>query len=157
MATLTTKGHMEKGRRVKMAVDYWSKFTGQTGTVITKTTGLGTSYVIKWDDPTLETTTVMEKHLVTIDAAPAPNQRALRTILASLSGLAVDDSREALIRWLAHNDRNGCYTDEDCIGEGALPVTLDEAWELLAGVFEDDIEEMRAAPSPDFPEYNDAR
>jgi len=79
----------------------------------------------------------------------------LRTILASLSGLAIDDNREAIVAWLAGNDRNGCYTDEDMVIEYGAPMTLDEAWEQLAIVFEDDIEEMAAAPSVDFPEWND--
>ena len=55
---------MQSGTRVKMAVDFWKKFTGQTGTVITKSiTGIACSYVIKWDDASLETTMVLAKHL----------------------------------------------------------------------------------------------
>ena len=56
-----------------MAVDFWKKLSGKTGTVVTRYAGLGASYIIEWDDATLETCAVLEKHLVTIDAHPSPD------------------------------------------------------------------------------------
>jgi len=40
-------------------------------------------------------------------------------------------SRDDAITILAWNDRNGCYRDGDCVGEGMDPLTHDEAMALL--------------------------
>ena len=57
------------------------------------------------------------------------------------SGLILDilqASREFCIQWLASNDRNGCYTDDDMEAEGWEPMTLNNARALLiATVLED--------------------
>ena len=37
--------------------------------------------------------------------------------------------RLALIAWLETNDRNGCYSDDDCIAEGFPVMTLISAIE----------------------------
>ena len=39
--------------------------------------------------------------------------------------------RLALISWLETNDRNGCYSDDDCIAEGFAPMTIAEAMESI--------------------------
>jgi hypothetical protein len=44
--------------------------------------------------------------------------------------LAVAD-REYLIRWLSWNDCHGVYTDDDSKAEGLLPITLEEAQDLV--------------------------
>lgn len=46
--------------------------------------------------------------------------------------VTVDSTRETLIAWLGWNDRNGTYSDDDCRREGMTPLTLTEAWALLA-------------------------
>lgn len=39
-------------------------------------------------------------------------------------------NREDLIKWLMKNDSNGCYSDEQSIGEGLEPITRNQALEL---------------------------
>jgi len=39
--------------------------------------------------------------------------------------------RLALIAWLEANDRNGCYSDDDCIAEGFPIMTIAEAMESI--------------------------
>ena len=39
--------------------------------------------------------------------------------------------RLALIAWLETNDRNGCYSDDDCKAEGFTPMTIGEAMESI--------------------------
>jgi len=39
--------------------------------------------------------------------------------------------RVAILEWLQTNDRNGCYTDENCQAELGFTVTLKEAIKLL--------------------------
>jgi hypothetical protein len=41
----------------------------------------------------------------------------------------IDMSREELIEWLCWNDRNGCYRDEESIGEMGTIMTYEEAYE----------------------------
>lgn len=51
---------------------------------------------------------------------------------ARAAGLPTDSSREALICWLASQDRNGVWTDEDNLAEYGAVMTLDEAWDQVA-------------------------
>ncbi|QFS86586.1 MULTISPECIES: hypothetical protein [unclassified Marinobacter] len=46
-------------------------------------------------------------------------------------------TREQVIDWLAWNDANGVYTDEDSAAEGYEPLTLEQARELMRGQIED--------------------
>lgn len=46
--------------------------------------------------------------------------------------LTASSSRAYLIRWLSWNDANGTFTDSDCAAEGMDPLTLSEAWDLVA-------------------------
>ena len=39
--------------------------------------------------------------------------------------------RDAIIAWLCWNDRNGCYTDEDCKAEGLKPMPVDLAQAIM--------------------------
>ena len=39
--------------------------------------------------------------------------------------------RDAIISWLCWNDRNGCYTDEDCKAEGLNPMPVDLAQAIM--------------------------
>ena len=39
--------------------------------------------------------------------------------------------RDAIISWLCWNDRNGCYTDEDCKAEGLKPMPVDLAQAIM--------------------------
>ncbi len=48
-----------------------------------------------------------------------------------------DSTREELINWLVSNDRNGCYSDADCIAEWGEPMTRDEAIESLQMIADD--------------------
>lgn len=41
------------------------------------------------------------------------------------------DSREAKLAWLAWNDRNGTYTDEDSARQDMAPMTDAEAWTAI--------------------------
>jgi hypothetical protein len=45
------------------------------------------------------------------------------------------NSRNSIIRWLAWNDRNGCYFDQDAAAEGLEPLTLATAREVLVDAF----------------------
>lgn len=47
--------------------------------------------------------------------------------------------RNSIIRWLAWNDRNGCYTDADCASEGLEPLTLEDAREHLVLAFDGEV------------------
>ena len=38
-------------------------------------------------------------------------------------------TRAECISWLCYNDRNGCYTDSDCLAEFGEVMTLDDAHE----------------------------
>jgi hypothetical protein len=38
-----------------------------------------------------------------------------------------ENDRDSLIAWLAWNDRNGLYTDDDCDAEGWPRMTLQDA------------------------------
>lgn len=51
--------------------------------------------------------------------------RKLWELLEAGDVAVTDLSRDALIRLCVWNDRNGCFTDEDCIAEG-LPVCSHE-------------------------------
>jgi hypothetical protein len=46
-------------------------------------------------------------------------------------------TREECIAWLIANDRNGCYSDEDCIAEGLQPLTHAEALQLIRSSLDD--------------------
>jgi hypothetical protein len=54
--------------------------------------------------------------------------------LTKMKNVTIEDlqsfNREQLIEWLCWNDRNGIYRDEDAIGEGFDPLTLEEALEI---------------------------
>jgi len=39
--------------------------------------------------------------------------------------------RDAIIAWLCWNDRNGCYTDEDCEAQGWKPMPVDLAQAIM--------------------------
>lgn len=55
-------------------------------------------------------------------------------------------SRELLIAWLCWNDRNGCYSDEDCMAEWGEVMTHGQAWEALDNVTEDREEDLPQGP-----------
>lgn len=46
--------------------------------------------------------------------------------------LSPDSPLPTLIAWLQANDRNGCYTPEESAAEGCNPLTITEAWSLIA-------------------------
>jgi len=46
--------------------------------------------------------------------------------------LDAGSDRETVVSWLAGNDRNGCYLDDDMIAEGWAPMTLADAWRQVA-------------------------
>jgi hypothetical protein len=50
--------------------------------------------------------------------------------------LTPSSSRESLIEWLAWNDPNGSYRDEDALVEDRDPLTSEEAWELVAAAID---------------------
>lgn len=50
------------------------------------------------------------------------------------------NDRESLIAWLTWNDRNGCYTDEDCDCEGLPRLSLESAAALVKDQSERDEE-----------------
>ena len=53
--------------------------------------------------------------------------------LRTLWPLDRNASREEIINWLATNDRDGCYRDEDCEAEGLCPNDRDAAlWQVFA-------------------------
>jgi len=45
-------------------------------------------------------------------------------------------TREQVIAWLAWNDANGIYTDEDSEAEGLEPLTLEQAREYMRNQME---------------------
>jgi hypothetical protein len=51
--------------------------------------------------------------------------------------LTADSPRHTLLRWLEWNDPNGSYSDEAGAIEGAPPLTVDAAWELIADQLSD--------------------
>ena len=48
-----------------------------------------------------------------------------------LPEICADSSRDDLIAWLCANDRNGCYSDEDCKIEGLSRTSVVGAWALI--------------------------
>lgn len=54
-----------------------------------------------------------------------------RLTAAHITDLLQNGTRQQLIDWLAWNDANGCYTDEDCRNEGLQLLTHDEARSIL--------------------------
>jgi hypothetical protein len=47
--------------------------------------------------------------------------------------LLTEGTREEILAWLQWNDRNGCYTDEQCAADGMPSVwTLEQAREEMA-------------------------
>jgi hypothetical protein len=50
--------------------------------------------------------------------------------------LSASSSRLGLIRWLATNDRNGTYTDDDSRMEGKRKLSKRRAWQALQQVRE---------------------
>ena len=46
--------------------------------------------------------------------------------------LDAGSDRETVVNWLAGNDRNGCYLDDDMTAEGWAPMTLADAWRQVA-------------------------
>ncbi len=46
-------------------------------------------------------------------------------------GLIRQGTREQIIEWLAWNDPNGTYTDQDSTAEGGSPLTLEQAKSLM--------------------------
>lgn len=56
--------------------------------------------------------------------------------VADVAKLDVGADRDTLVLWLAGNDRNGCYLDDDMVAEGWAPMTLSDAWRQVAIAFE---------------------
>ena len=55
------------------------------------------------------------------------------TEIANLWPLDKDATREEIVEWLATNDRDGCYRDEDCEAEGMHPSDRDGSlWQVFA-------------------------
>ena len=55
--------------------------------------------------------------------------------VACIAYVAVLDAgadRETVVAWLAADDLNGCYRDEDMRAEGYAPLTLAGAWRSVA-------------------------
>lgn len=52
-------------------------------------------------------------------------------LVKSIAADANETLRHALIAWLVWNDRNGCYSDEQCANEGLDPLTLQGALQLV--------------------------
>ena len=52
-----------------------------------------------------------------------------------IQNLLLTGKRCDLLRWLALNDPNGVYTDEDSLLEDMEPLTLDEARELVRKIY----------------------
>lgn len=73
---------------------------------------------------------------MTPDVLNLANEAARTSTNLGAPVLTATSSREDLIRWLAWNDRNGCYTDSDCAAEGMDPLTTREAWDLVASAVE---------------------
>ena len=55
---------------------------------------------------------------------------------SSMPILPDNPTREQLIDWLCWDDRNGCYSDEDCIAEWGEPMTFDETIEHFTTIIE---------------------
>lgn len=55
---------------------------------------------------------------------------ALRLMTPNVEPSVNMQDRDSLICWLEWNDRNGCYTDEDCDNEQIGRLTLESATEL---------------------------
>lgn len=64
-------------------------------------------------------------------AASVNDSEATVTHRRRLPQIYADSTREQLILWLCDNDRNGCYSDSDCIAEGWGVLTIDTAWSLI--------------------------
>ena len=45
-------------------------------------------------------------------------------------------TREQVIAWLAWNDSNGVYTDQDSIDEGLEPLTIEQARDIMRSQME---------------------
>jgi hypothetical protein len=52
--------------------------------------------------------------------------------------MSLDDKRIAIISFLQWNDRNGCYTDENCNIEGVERMTYEDAVKYFFGVMNED-------------------
>lgn len=50
--------------------------------------------------------------------------------------ILINGTREQVIAWLAWNDANGVYTDEDSEAEGLDPLTLEQAREYMRNQME---------------------
>lgn len=50
----------------------------------------------------------------------------------NLPVLSLETSRETLLTWCSKVDRNGSFSDEQCAAEGLDPLSLDDAWDLVA-------------------------
>lgn len=50
-----------------------------------------------------------------------------------------EKERKGIIEFLQWNDRNGCYTDENCDSEDVPRMTYEEAIKYFFGVVNDDI------------------
>jgi len=60
-----------------------------------------------------------------------PNNSATRQ-----EDILTNGAREQVIAWLAWNDANGVYTDEDSEAEGLEPLTLEQAREYMRNQME---------------------
>jgi len=83
-----------------------------------------------------EGTKSMEKNPEMTREELAQRASALVSRYGHAPGISADSSRGDLIAWLSWNDPNGCYSDSDCEIEGFDPLTVDEAWEIIASQLE---------------------
>lgn len=66
----------------------------------------------------------------------------MQSVLASRRGAAqisTTSTRQELIAWLKWMDPNGLYTDEANAEEENDPLTLNEAWDEIERMFDDDV------------------
>jgi hypothetical protein len=68
--------------------------------------------------------------------APADNALS-RRVYAAMPQLSDPPTREELIEWLAWNDPNGVYYDEDMLYEFGEVLTLEEAQDLFIETMEE--------------------
>ena len=60
-------------------------------------------------------------------------EQIMRSIFSEKAQLLIlnEGSREEIISWLVWNDPNGCYTDSDSISEDKVPLTFEEAQQIM--------------------------
>lgn len=78
-----------------------------------------------------------DENLARLHISAAANSASRGSSRGGAPSLTVLSSRLDLIGWLAWNDPNGVYRDEDCFAEGWEPMTLDEAWRQVEIAVED--------------------